>query len=61
MAYIAIIQRGDVLIPILKGGDGSDAECLAQWDEHDEAYGAAVRVPISNYGEIMIFDTENFS
>lgn len=59
MAIFAVIQRGDVLIPIVKGGDGPDAECLAQWEDYGTAYRAASEVPISNYGEIMIFDTEN--
>jgi hypothetical protein len=59
MTFFAVIKRGDVLIPILRGGEGPDAECIAQWGAHDEAYNAASEVPISNYGEIMIFDTEN--
>lgn len=61
MAFFAVIQRGDVLIPILKGGDGPDSDCMAQWDTYPTAYDAASQVLISNYGEIMIFDTENQS
>lgn len=61
MAFFAIVQRGDALIPIVKGGDGPDSDCLATWPSHAEAYNEASAVPISNYGAIMIFDTEDES
>lgn len=61
MTYFAVIQRGDALIPIIKGGDGPDAECLATWDEYDDACQASGEVPMANYGEVMIFDTENMA
>lgn len=61
MAYFAIIQRGDDLIPIVKGGDGPDAECLATWDDYPTACRKVDEVPMSNYGEVLIFDTENLA
>lgn len=61
MAFFAIIERDGALIPIIKGGDGPDADCLATWDTYPQAYDGASQVPISNYGAICIFDTENES
>lgn len=59
MTYFAVIQRGEALIPIVKGGDGPDAECLATWDDYPTACREASEVPMSHYGEVLVFDTEN--
>lgn len=59
MAFFAVIQRGNELIPVIKGGDGPNAECLATWDDYETACDEAELVPLAQAYPVMIFDTEN--
>jgi hypothetical protein len=59
MAFFAIIQRGDLLIPIIKGNDGPDSDCLATWNTLEEAEEGAGAVPMALAFPVLIFDTDN--
>jgi len=59
MAYFAVIQRGDLLIPIIKGGDGPDAECLATWPTRKLAEEGADGCLLAQAYPALIFDMDD--
>jgi hypothetical protein len=57
--YIAVIERSaGVIIPVLKGGDGPDSDCLAVWPTKKEAREAtAYMLLVQSFGvEIIDLD-----
>jgi len=54
--FFAVIERDGNLIPILKGGDGPDAECLQTWDDQRTAYEEAGEVLLAHAYPHYVFD-----
>lgn len=59
MSYFAVIQRGELIIPIIKGGDGPDAECLATWPTLSEARQGADGCLLAQAYPAYIFDMDD--
>lgn len=57
--FFAVIQRDGHLIPILKGGDGPDAECLQTWESEVTAYEEAGEVLLAHAYPHLIFNLED--
>lgn len=58
-AYIAVIERDGKVIPILKGGDGPDAECMATWDDFKTAEKEANEVPLAQAYTVTVLDLDD--
>jgi hypothetical protein len=59
MAYIAVIERGEHVIPVLKGGDGLDAECMKVWGDYETACREAGEVPMAKAYLVSIIDLDD--
>lgn len=59
MAFIAVIQRGQYVIPILVGGDGPNAECMQTWDTHREATEQAGQVLLAQAFPVRVIDLDD--
>jgi hypothetical protein len=59
MPFIAVICRGNLVIPITNGGDGPDAECMATWPTRAEAYEGAGSALMAQAYPVFIIDMDD--
>jgi hypothetical protein len=59
MAFIAVIVRNEHRIPILKGGDGPDAECMMVWEDYDAAIKGIHTVPLACAFPVELIDLDD--
>lgn len=59
MAFVALIKRGEHIIPIVKGGSGPDADCMMTWNDARTAAEAANEVLLAAALPVLIVDLDD--